>query len=109
MPGWKDLIVCQGTKEDPCTFESFMDLIRAGIHDLVILSTFLVVILLVWVGIKLLTSGGNEKAWTESKAMLWKVVLGYMWILAAWLVVYTITSVLLKPEFNFLLGSPVQN
>ncbi len=108
LPGWKPLIVCDGVV-NKCDIADFMTLIKNGIHDLVLLSTFLVVIILVWVGFKLLTSGGNEKAWTESKKMLWKVVLGYIWILAAWLVVYTITSVLLKPGFSFLLGTPQAN
>lgn len=111
MPGWKPLIICNNPPEFPaaCEFSHFMELIKNGITDLVILSTFIAVIVFVWVGIKLMTSGGNPGAMTEAKGMLWKVVLGYIWILAAWLVVYTITSVLLKPEFNFLLGTPTQN
>ncbi|MBI2086731.1 MAG: hypothetical protein HYT69_00970 [Candidatus Zambryskibacteria bacterium] len=107
LPGWKELIVCDGVTV-PCTFEKFMELIKNGITDLVIISTFLAIIVFVWVGFKLMTSGGNEKAWTDAKGMLWKVVLGYLWILAAWLVVYTITSVLLNPGYS-LLGAPTQN
>lgn len=111
LPGWKPLIICENPPDfpGPCNFGSFMDLIRNGIHDMVVLSTFLVIALFVWVGIKLMTSGGNVNAWTNAKEMLWKVVLGYIWILAAWLVVYTITSVLLNPNYSLLLGTPVTN
>lgn len=108
LPGWKPLIVCEGTTADPCKFSHLIELVKVLITDLVILSTFILVMLLVWVGIKLLTSGGNPSAMTDAKKMLGKVVLGYIWILAAWLVVYTITSVLLNPGYS-LLGTPTQN
>lgn len=105
MDLWKPLIVCQGTKESPCTYESLIELVKVLIHDMVVISTLLAVITFIWVGIKLLGSGGNESAMTEAKKMLWKVVIGYLWILAAWLVVYTITSVLLNDGYS-LLGAP---
>ena len=108
MPGWRNLIVCDGVKV-PCTFAKLIELIQVGIHDLVLLSTLLVIGVFVMAGIKLLSSGGNPGALTEVKSMLWSVVMGYMWILAAWLIVYTITSILLKPGYSLLLGGPKAN
>lgn len=108
MPGWKPLIVCKGTVDDPCTYYSLIELIKTLIHDLVLISTLLAVIVFIWVGFLLLTSGGNESQMSRAKGMLWKVLIGYMWILAAWLIVYTITSVLLNPGYS-LLGAPVAN
>lgn len=104
MPGWKLLIVCDGV-ETKCTYDSLIELVKVLINDMVIISTLLAVLTFIWVGIKLLSSGGNESAMTDAKKMLWKVVIGYLWILAAWLVVYTITSVLLKDGYS-LLGAP---
>ena len=102
MAVWQKLIVCDGTTADPCTFESFIKLIKAGIQDLVFIATLLTVVIFIFAGIKLLTSGGNEGALKEARSMLWKVLLGYVWILAAWLIVYTITSVLLDSGFSLL-------
>ncbi len=106
MPGWQPLVgFCDGVT-NPCDFADFITLIKNGITDLVLLSTLLVVAMLAYAGINLLMSGGNAGARTDAKDMGLKVVKGYMWILVAWLLVYTITSTLLKPEFFFLLGSP---
>ena len=104
MLGWKSLIVCDGV-EIECTYKSLVDLVIVLIHDMVVISTLLAVITFIWVGIKLLGSGGNESAMTDAKKMLWNVVIGYLWILGAWVVVYTITSVLLNTGYT-ILGNP---
>ncbi len=101
---WKELIVCDGTTE-PCTFGHLIELTQNLITDLVIISTFLAVAAFVYAGIILLTSGGNEGKKDKAKKIFTKVLIGYLWILGAWLLVYTITSVLLKPGFS-ILGAP---
>lgn len=108
MPGWKSLIVCDGI-QNPCNFEDVILLIKNVIHDMVLLSTLVVVAALVYAGFLLLSSGGNPGALTQVKTMMWKIVVGYLWILAAWLIVYTISKVLLKDGFFFLLGAPKPN
>lgn len=97
-----NLIVCQGTTADPCTFGSLIALIKVGISDLVVLATLVAVIVFIFAGFKLLTSGGNPKALSDARGMLLKVLIGYVWILAAWVIVYTITSVLLNPGYSLL-------
>ena len=104
MPGWKPLIVCAGPD---CSFGSLILLTKNLIHDLVLLSTLMAVAVFCYAGFKLLTSGGSTSEKDKAKEMLIKVVKGYLWILAAWLIVYTITSVLLKPDSGYtLLGPP---
>ncbi|MEK7227441.1 MAG: hypothetical protein AAB641_00940 [Patescibacteria group bacterium] len=100
----KDLIVCDGVTV-PCTFEKLVELVEVIITDLVYLSTFLAVAAFAYAGYILLTSGGNTSARDRAKSIFLKVLIGYVWILAAWLVVYTITSVLLNPGYS-LLGAP---
>ena len=115
MPGWQPLVICGRTIREgvggnlythECTFADFIQLINNGIQDLVILSTLIAVAVFCYAGIILLTSGGNPSAFEKAKKMLWKVVLGYLWILGAWLVVYTITSVLLKPGPDYTILQP---
>ncbi len=109
MPGWKQLIdICDPlvtVSSDPnyCGFEAFITLIKNGITDLVLISTLVVVALLCFVGFIFLTSGGNKSKYDSAKGKLWNIVVGYIWVLAAWLIVYTITSAILDPSFNFLL------
>lgn len=105
MPGWKPLIVCDGV-EVPCTFPKLIELAQNLITNLIILSTLLAVIAFAYAGFLLITSGGSEAKASKAKDVALKVLIGFMWILVAWLLVYTITSALLRPEFNFILGKP---
>lgn len=102
MPGWKPLIVCEGTSTDPCTYKDLVELARVVVHDLVILSTFLAVIVFAYAGYILLFSGGKVGEFEKAKGMFTKVALGYLWILAAWLIVYTISKALVSSDFILL-------
>lgn len=101
---WESLIVCDGVNV-PCTFSHLILLTQNLISHLIVLSTFFATGAFAWAGIILLTSGGNESAKNRAKDIFLKVLKGYLWILGAWLLVYTITSVLLKPGFS-ILGAP---
>ncbi|MEX0932471.1 MAG: hypothetical protein WDZ61_01065 [Parcubacteria group bacterium] len=99
------LIVCgesSGPYAHPCGYNDLIRLAINLINFMIILSTFLAVAVFAFVGIKLLTSGGNERAKDEGKEMAFKVLKGYLWILGAWLLVYTISSVLLEPGYTAL-------
>ncbi len=113
MPGWKTITkVCDPLSDKAfvegvggrCDFNAFIVLIKNGIFDLVLISTLIVVFMLIYVGFKLITSQGNTSAYTDAKKIFGNVVKGYLWVLAAWLIVYTITNALLFSNFNFLLG-----
>ena len=97
-----NLIVCSGPD---CDFSDLVTLVERLIQALVIISTFLATAAFAYAGFLLLTSGGNESAKNKAKDIFFKVLIGYLWILGAWLLVYTITSVLLKDEYS-LLGAP---
>ncbi|MBX4195394.1 hypothetical protein KW796_00310 [Candidatus Parcubacteria bacterium] len=102
---WQPLIVCDGTRADPCTFASLIKLTQVIINDLIVISTVLATIAFIIIGFTLLTSGGDTGAWKKARERFFSVVVGYVWILAAWLIVYTITSVLLNSGYS-ILGSP---
>jgi hypothetical protein len=98
-----DLVVC-GSKEQgyQCTFADLMTMVRNLINALVALSTLLATIAFAWMGFLLVTSGGNESKKNEAKAIGKKVLTGYLWILAAWVLVATLFNVILKPEYSLL-------
>ncbi|MBI2065853.1 MAG: hypothetical protein HYT68_02185 [Candidatus Zambryskibacteria bacterium] len=110
----RPLIVCNVTDTNdlnyaiynhPCGFSDLIVLTQNLIYDLVFISTILAAAAFVYAGIILLTSGGSEGKKDKAKKIFQKVLIGYLWILGAWLLVYTITSVLLKPGFS-ILGAP---
>ncbi len=96
------LIVCDGAIE-ACTFNHLIKLVGQLINAMVIISTFLATGAFAYAGIKLLTSGGNESAMTEAKSIFTKVLIGYLWILGAWVVVYTIINVLVVDDSGYTL------
>ncbi|MEK7461775.1 MAG: hypothetical protein AAB586_01760 [Patescibacteria group bacterium] len=100
-----NLIVCQGTTADPCTLGHLILLAKNLINALVIISTFLATAAFAYAGSILLVSGGNESEKNKAKEIFRKVLIGYLWILGAWLLVYTITSALLNTGFS-ILGAP---
>ncbi|MDP3874979.1 MAG: hypothetical protein Q8Q22_00450 [bacterium] len=104
---WKSLIVCNSPPDfpEPCGFVHLILLAQNLISDLIVISTFLATAAFAYAGFILLTSGGNESAKNRAKEIFRKVLIGYLWILGAWLLVYTITSALLNTGFS-ILGAP---
>lgn len=102
---WQSMIVCGPPNLPDCDFNSLIKLTKVLINNLIVLSTLLATVAFIWVGFVLLTSQGDPGAMSKAKHAAGSVVKGYIFILAAWLIVYTITSVLLKDGYS-ILGSP---
>lgn len=100
-------IVC-GIRELPdCGFSHLIELAQNLIHNLVVFSTFIVVFVFAYAGFMLISSGGSEDKKNKAKHAFQMVVWGYLWILVAWLLIYTITTALLDVDEGFsLLGEP---
>lgn len=107
MAIWKPWIVCDGAPElgstlPECSFASLITLVEVLIYNMVVLSTLIATAVFAYIGFILLTSGGKPGAREKAIGMFMKVVKGYLWILFAWLVVYTITSTLLNDGYTLL-------
>lgn len=96
------MIVCDVGEQDPCGYQDLIELASVLIHNLVLLSTLIAVALFAYAGFKMLMAQGSEAEFTKAVGMLKKLIWGYLWILIAWLVVYTISEALLKPGFSLL-------
>lgn len=62
------------------------------------------VIILIYGGLTLLTSGGSEDKIRKGKAALWQAVWGLIIVFAAWLIVDTIIKWFVAGNFQFLFG-----
>jgi len=102
IPG---LIPCTGDEDpknadySPCTFASLQRLIMNVMYYLIYISIPAAALSFGWAGWLLISSGGNMSKRNEAKRIFTKVGIGLVIILTAWLIVHTITSALLKPEF----------
>src|SRR5689334_15326219 len=89
MLSWQPLTnICDPLSSDlekGCHFKAFIELIKAGIHDLVFISTFIAIVVFIYAGFKLISAGmaGNSGGLKEARGTLGKVVTGYIIILAA--------------------------
>jgi hypothetical protein len=96
---------CEGVKKDAnhtedCNFEQLVELGRRIINAIFYLSIPIAAIVFAWAGSLYLTSAGNESKMKQGKSMFLKVLVGFVVILAAWLLINTILNVLVKPEFR---------
>ncbi len=105
IPGWQPLIICGDTVQNLCQFKHLIILANNLIQDLVIVATMVTTFVLMYAGIKLLiaTFEGNVGALGQVKKMLQSVIIGYVVIVAGWVIVYTILHALVDPSY-WLLG-----
>ena len=77
---------------------AILNLVNVGVKIALSLS----VIVLAWAGYNYMVSGSNPSKRSDANKMLWKVVVGIVLILAAWLIVNLITSALLGKSLDSL-------
>jgi len=83
--------VVNGKIATNCDFNQLMILINKVINFIIVdLATPVMALILIYVGITYLTSGGNKNVVQKSKKILMNVVFGYLIVLVAWLVIKTI-------------------
>lgn len=90
---------------NPCGFNDLVILVKDVITGLIEIATLITTGVLAFTGFKLITAGGDEGELKKAKERFKKTIIGYLWILVAWTLVYTIMTVLLKEgNYTNLLG-----
>ncbi len=84
-----------------CDFCALLQMAKNIIDLLFKILVIAAVILIVWAGIKLVTSAGNTHALEDAKSMVTNVIIGFVIVMAAWLIVDTIFKMLVKDTDNF--------
>ncbi len=90
-------IVCDGGKTDPCTFAKIMTFLRFALNFAVYkIITPIFIVMLMWQGFMLITNAVNPKPvkLTAIKSHIMTILTGYLFVLAAWLIVKTIIVIL---------------
>jgi hypothetical protein len=95
------LVPCGGTGEPTCNTCHVVALADNVIGFLVQMLSVLAVIVMVYAGFKMVTSGGDEGAWSEGKKAFTNVVIGIIIVLAAWLIVDTLLKGLTGTGLEF--------
>lgn len=79
---------------NPCTFASLVDLARRVIRFLILISIPLAAISFAWAGTLYISAAGNPGKISKAHEIFKKTLIGFVFILAAWLIVYTIINAL---------------
>jgi hypothetical protein len=91
------LVTCSGPDCDMC---DFVDMINGLVNWLFGFLVLAAVMALMIAGFRLVTSAGNESAWSGAKSMLTNVIIGFVIVLSAWLIVDTLMKAFVDPDFS---------
>lgn len=83
------LIPCDGT-DKPCNLSMLVQLVENILAFFMYTVPFVAAALFAWGGIRYMTAGGNESQIREAHKIFGYAALGLVFVLVAWLVVYTI-------------------
>lgn len=107
--GYKLLVDCSGPAVSPgsatkeCNYRDAIAQVNKIINFLFYISVLLATIAFIYCGFLFLTAGGDTGKVGEAKTIFFKVVVGFIWIFAAWLIVNFITGALgLKENISLL-------
>ncbi len=89
------LVPCGGPGEESCQMCHVAQLVNGVISWLVMILGTIAAIIIVYAGFKLVTSGGNQHAKEEAKELINNMLIGYVIVLAGWLLIDTGMKMLL--------------
>lgn len=89
------LVPCGGEGEPACQTCHVVELVNGVIEWLVLILGTIAAIIIVYAGFKLVMSGGNRHAMEEAKSLINNMLIGYVIVLAGWLLVDTGMKMLL--------------
>jgi len=92
------LVTCSGPDCDMCSFVAMIEGLVNWLFSFLVLAAVLGLMI---AGFKLVTSAGNESAWSGAKSMFTNIIIGFVIVLSAWLIVDTIMKAFIAPESDF--------
>jgi len=96
-----DLVSCTGEAGDECGWCELMQMVDNIINWLFMFFTLAAVMMVMYVGFKLVVSQGSSEAMGEAKSMMTNLVIGFVIFISAWLIVDTILKMTIDPVSNF--------
>lgn len=86
---------CGGKGQPECGFNDLMVLAKNVMNFLITVSIPLAAIAFAYAGYLMLTAAGSESQISHAREIFTKVLIGFVFVLSAWLIVWTITTTLL--------------
>ena len=84
--------VGDGVTGEPCTYSTFIKGVDNILRFLIGFATVVAVIMFVYAGYLLISSGGDRAKAEQAKAIFKNVTIGFVIVITAWLIVFTIVD-----------------
>ncbi|MEK7116860.1 MAG: hypothetical protein AAB837_01705 [Patescibacteria group bacterium] len=94
-------------KQPECGYQDLLKLVNNIINWIIMISVPVAAGVFAWAGFIYMTTGISDQK-SYAKDMMWKVAKGLVFILAAWIIVNTITNTLLTDKYGFRQAVPVE-
>lgn len=92
------LVPCGGTGEEACQSCHVLELIDKVVDWLVAILTIITAIIIVFSGLRLVTSFGNASAMQQAKSLINNCIVGFIIVLAGWLLIDLVMKSLLNDQ-----------
>lgn len=92
------LVPCGGPGEETCQTCHFLQLIHNIVDWLVVVLTAVTVLLIMYAGLRLVTSMGNVSAMTAARSLISNCLVGFAIVLAGWLMIDLVLKSLTKDQ-----------
>lgn len=90
-----------GDIKNPCEFSDFIKLIKRLTDYMIILGAAITAMAFAYAGFLMMSASGDEGKITKAKEIFKKVVIGFLFMLSAWVIVHTIESWLVTDTNNY--------
>jgi len=103
----KGLVPCDGSAQDPCNFDQMIVMINGIIKWIISIAMVIFTISAIYGGFLYMTSGDKPGNKDKAKTILWSTLTGFVIILVAWLIVFTLLKTVVRNGtgnsiFNFI-------
>lgn len=95
------LVTCGNAGQPNCDFCTLVQMVDGVFDFLFVLLTLAAIMMVMYAGFQLVISQGNSGAMEKAKGMVSNIIIGFVIILASWLIIDTVMKGLVSAESGF--------
>jgi hypothetical protein len=97
----RGLVTCGNVGQPDCDLCTLVQMVDRVLDFLFVLLTLAAVLMVMYAGFQLVMSQGNSGAMEKAKGMVGNIIIGFIIVLAAWLIIDTVMKGLVKENSGF--------
>ena len=93
-------VTCEGTRDNPCDFCHVISTSSNVLDFIITVAVVIVTLMILYAGMKLVTSAGNTEAKEKAKSYLTNAIIGLIIVLTSWLLIDTIMKIIVDQNVS---------